>query len=222
MRGVTLPGYYKGIEFYIIPKWEQLKDVSVINPHLPSGPVHSLGVSGVRLRFCSISNRNSCKQTVKTLIRSRVLHCLSVSQKRDSRIIWVIEASFLFWRIRRVFTPTDIPHRDVLSRKAKCFLYFTIYEPWHDKTNNVAMRPAKIPISLGGCSGWAESSLGAWRKLGSLATHWAHSEDSDQTGRMLRLSWVFAGRILILLVLSCHSSFYNISSFIFIPALEFA
>ena len=41
------------------------------------------------------------------------------------------------------------------------------------------------------------SSLCAWRNLGSLATHWAthwaHSEDSDQTGRMARLIWVFAG-----------------------------
>ena len=39
-----------------------------------------------------------------------------------------------------------------------------------------------------------QSSLSAWRKLGSLATHWMHSEDSDQTGRMPRLIWVFAGR----------------------------
>ena len=35
---------------------------------------------------------------------------------------------------------------------------------------------------------WSESSLSAWRRLGSLATHWADSEDSDQTGRMLVLS----------------------------------
>ena len=39
-----------------------------------------------------------------------------------------------------------------------------------------------------------QSSLSAWRKLGSLAIHLVHSEDSDQTGRMLRLIWVFAGR----------------------------
>ena len=32
------------------------------------------------------------------------------------------------------------------------------------------------------------------------------SEDSDQTGRMPRLIWVFAGRTLILLVLSCRGS----------------
>ena len=41
-----------------------------------------------------------------------------------------------------------------------------------------------------------------WRKLGSLATHWAHSKDSDQTGRTPRQIWVFAGWTVILLVLS--------------------
>ena len=56
------------------------------------------------------------------------------------------------------------------------------------------VRPAKTQISLGIRQNWSESSLSAWRKLGSLATHWAHSEGSDQTGRMPRLIWVFAGR----------------------------
>ena len=67
----------------------------------------------------------------------------------------------------------------------------------HDKTNNVAMHPAKTQISLGIPPVWSESSLSSWRNLGSLATHWANSEDSDQTGRMSRLIWVFAGR-------TCH------------------
>ena len=58
---------------------------------------------------------------------------------------------------------------------------------WH-------VRPAKTQISLGTRPVWSESSLSTWRKLGSLATHWAHSEGSDQTGRMPRLIWVFAGR----------------------------
>ena len=70
---------------------------------------------------------------------------------------------------------------------------------WH-------VRPAKTQISLGVRPVWSESSLFAWRKLGSLATHWARSEDSDQSGRMPRLIWVFAGRTLILLVLSCRGS----------------
>ena len=38
-----------------------------------------------------------------------------------------------------------------------------------------------------------------WRNLGSLSNHWAHSEDSDQTGRMPRLIWFFAGRTSIML-----------------------
>ena len=53
------------------------------------------------------------------------------------------------------------------------------------------------PPSLTKCPGWSESLLSAWRKLGSLATHWVHSEHSDQTGWMPRLIWVFAGR-------TCH------------------
>ena len=62
---------------------------------------------------------------------------------------------------------------------------------WH-------VRPAKTQISLGIRPIWSESSLSAWRKFGSsCATHWAHSEDSDQTGRMPRQIWVFAGR-------TCH------------------
>ena len=82
----------------------------------------------------------------------------------------------------------------------------TINEPRHDKTNNVAVRPAKTQISLGIRPVLSGSSLSAWRKLGSSATHWAHSEDSDQIWRMARLIWVFAGRTLILLVLSCRAS----------------
>ena len=71
------------------------------------------------------------------------------------------------------------------------------------------MRPAKTQISPGVRPVWSESSLSAWRKFGSLATHWAHSEDSDQTRRMPRLFWVFAGRTATLLVLSCRGSYGN-------------
>ena len=35
-------------------------------------------------------------------------------------------------------------------------------------------------------------SLSAWRDIRPF-TYWEHSEDSDQTGRMPRLIWVFAG-----------------------------
>ena len=46
---------------------------------------------------------------------------------------------------------------------------------WH-------VRPVKTQISLGIRPVWSESSLSAWKNIGSSATHWVHSEDSDQTG----------------------------------------
>ena len=52
-----------------------------------------------------------------------------------------------------------------------------------------------------------ESSLWAqWVAKGPTFLH-ADSEDADQTGRMPRLIWVFAGRTLTLLVLSCRGSY---------------
>ena len=41
---------------------------------------------------------------------------------------------------------------------------------------------------------WSESTLSAWRNIGSLTFQNAHSEDSDQTARMRRLIGIFAGR----------------------------
>ena len=71
----------------------------------------------------------------------------------------------------------------------------------------MTLHPAKTQINLGICPVWSDSLLSAWRKLESLATHRAHREDSDQTGRMPRLIWVVAGRTVILLVLSRGGSF---------------
>ena len=56
------------------------------------------------------------------------------------------------------------------------------------------VRSAKTQISLCILPAWSESSLSAWRNVGPLTTYWVHSEDSDQTGRMPRLIWVFAVR----------------------------
>ena len=95
----------------------------------------------------------------------------------------------------------------------------------HDKTNKMAVRPAKTQISLGIRPVWSAPSLSAWRKIGSLAIYWAHSEDSDQTVWMPRLIWVFAGRTLTLLVLSCGGSNYNLQlltcRIIWAPSSEF-
>ena len=72
------------------------------------------------------------------------------------------------------------------------------YEPFHDKP----IRPV-----------WSESSLCAqWVAKDPSFLH-ADSKDSDQTGRMHRLIWVFAGRTVILLVLSWGGSYFDDTSY---------
>ena len=56
------------------------------------------------------------------------------------------------------------------------------YEPRHDKTNKVTVCPAKTQIRLGIRPVWSESLLSAWRKLGSLATHWAQAKTLIRLG----------------------------------------
>ena len=92
---------------------------------------------------------------------------------------------FIIWFVK------NFPYLSCLMRKTT---------KWH-------VRPAKTQVSLGIRPVWSESSLSAWRKLGSLVTHGAHSENSDQIGQMPRLIWVFFGCTVILLVLSWGSSF---------------
>ena len=61
---------------------------------------------------------------------------------------------------------------------------------WH-------VRPVKTQISLGIRLVWSESSLCyLWVAKDTSFLH-AYSEDSDKTGRIPRLIWVFAGR-------TCH------------------
>ena len=81
------------------------------------------------------------------------------------------------------------PLRDIQPKYFNMSRLMSKPTKWH-------VRPAKTQISLGIRPVWSESSLSAWN-LGPYATHWAHNEDSDQTGRMPRLIWVFAWR-------TCH------------------
>ena len=79
--------------------------------------------------------------------------------------------------------------------------FYLKFEPPHEKNpTKWHVRPTKTQVSLGIRPVWSESSLSTWRKLGSFATHWAHSEDSE--------IWVLAGRTLILLALSWSGSIY--------------
>ena len=81
------------------------------------------------------------------------------------------------------------------------------FEPRHDKTNKMRVRPAKTQISLGIRPVWSVSSLSAQWVANDPSFLHADSEYSDQTGRMPRLIWVFAGRTVTLLVLLCRGSF---------------
>ena len=66
----------------------------------------------------------------------------------------------------------------------------------------MSVRPAKTQISLGIRPAWSESSLCAqWVAKDPSFLH-ADSKESDQTGRMPRLIWVFAG--LHSFCLFCH------------------
>ena len=59
---------------------------------------------------------------------------------------------------------------------------------WQSQQNYLCGQ-AKTRLSLGICPVWSESSLSAGRKLGSLATHWPHSEDwSDRADAQADLS----------------------------------
>ena len=84
----------------------------------------------------------------------------------------------------------------ITVKSPACFLLANnnTIEPSHDKTNKMTVRPAKTPISLGIHPVWSESSLCTlWVAKDSSFLH-ADSEDFDQTGRMPRLIWIFAGR----------------------------
>ena len=56
------------------------------------------------------------------------------------------------------------------------------------------VRQVKTQIRLGIRPVWSESLLSAWRNIGSLATHWAHSEASD-----LSLRWVHSHFIVFVM-----------------------
>ena len=105
----------------------------------------------------------------------------------DLRLYWA-DVAFFFFFFFLAFRCSG-PFSQNTERKSNFYLSRLMTKPtkWH-------VRPAKTQIILGIRPVRSESSLYAWRKLGSLATHWAHSEDSDQTGWMPRLIWVFAGR----------------------------
>ena len=124
----------------------------------------------------------------------------------------------LFWN-EIFFNPSHIKHYHLASReKCRCWFRVLVNRALYGHMSRLVtkptkwhVRPAKTQISLGIHSVWSESSLCAqWVAKDPSFLH-ANSEDSDQTGRMPRLIWVFAGVTATLLVLSWGGSYALLS-----------
>ena len=100
--------------------------------------------------------------------------------------LWIWSKLYWLWKRKRV----DTENVSFIEFKSNLSRLVTKPTKW-------PVRPAKTQISLGIRPVWSESSLCAqWVAKDPSFLH-ADSEDSDQTGRMPRLIWVFAGR-------TCH------------------
>ena len=64
-----------------------------------------------------------------------------------------------------------------ISNTWKIAVVIITFEPRHGKTNRMRVCTQRRLRSARAFAQSHQSSLSAWRKLGSLATHWAHSED---------------------------------------------
>ena len=75
------------------------------------------------------------------------------------------------------------------------------------------VRRAKTQISLGIRPVWSEFSMSTWRNFLSLATHWVHSEDPDQTCGCPGWPESLLSACVILLGLSCTGSIFRLYFF---------
>ena len=92
-----------------------------------------------------------------------------------------------------VFVPWGWPKK--VSALKIWALDMTKSTKWH-------VRPAKTQISLGIRPVWSESSLSAWRKFGSLATHWARRLWSDWAHAQADMSLRWARTLFVGFVMS--------------------
>ena len=135
------------------------------------------------------------------LSKSNLMSDLSFPLKLDINAVYLTVDDKIKIDISSYFNTYDIR---ILT---PFLLLVKISEPWtSQKTGSMVLnersmtkpakwpvRPAKTQISLGIRPIWSASSLSTWRNLGFLASHWAHSEDSDLTGRVSRPIRVFTG-----------------------------
>ena len=109
-------------------------------------------------------------------------------KKYHNLMRWLIKGLVYFSEIEE-----SIECKGVNSPSSQLWLSWLMTKP-----TNWPVGPAKTQISLGICPVWSESSLCAQWVAKCPSFHHADSEDSDQTGWMPRLIWVFAGH-------TCHS-----------------
>ena len=157
-----------------------------------------------RLKFVSVAeetNLGLVEQLRRQVFSWRDSFHIQHSNRLTIRKGWSLAVSLC---VRYKFTETLLCWSDNLRQQVKTF------EPRHDKTIQMSVRPPKTQISLGIRPVWSESSLCALWVANDPSFLLADSEDCDQIWRMPRLIWVFAGRTLILLGLSCRGSYYII------------
>ena len=102
--------------------------------------------------------------------------------------------------------PLGFPFVVMLVFLSRLMWNYVIYEPRHDKTSKLRCAQRRLRSACASTV-WSESLLCAQWVAKDPRFLYADSEDSDQTGRMPRLIWVFAWRTAILLVLSCRGSY---------------
>ena len=131
---------------------------------------------------------------------------------------WYFAEEFKWNHWRREEAPHFLPERSFLPTKGVHLVswkYFSFQDfTWKNRDRNIkvtALQSRKCQFLQRHLCGirlvWSESSLCAqWVAKDPSLLH-ADSEDSDQTGRMRRLIWVFAERTTTLLVLSCRGSY---------------
>ena len=169
--------------------------------------------------FMSYANNKGADQPAhpRSLISTFVVHCLDsvmslVSITKISSLMLVseaVQASLgvdLVWNSRRqVFSWQG-------SNTSCSFIIDSTVWAVTWQTNKMTVRPAKTQISLGIRPVWSESSLSAWRKPGSFATHSAHSKGwSDWADAQADLSLCWAHSHFVGFVLS-RLSLYGIQT----------
>ena len=116
-------------------------------------------------------------------------------------LIKIITAGFIVaWKLCVCFGGKNVNHSfwpygykvNFYQETVPFNIYSKTFEPPHDKTNKMACAPSEAsdqhghPPSL--IRVFAVRMKNAW-----VLSYRVHSEDSDQTGRMPKLTWVFAG-----------------------------